>query len=125
MSLPVSRFHAAQARVLERQRAREAEARSRDVEWHEVKRLPRAMRALPGPLQEASRLGWRAWGVIAAGGVARPEFRVGQQDAELLDEELVGFLKGQVDDAFKYFDVSMVVTFLARCCFCYCLVWFC
>ncbi len=32
-----------------------------------------------------------------------PSFRVGQVDAELLDEELLGLLKGQVGDASKYF----------------------
>lgn len=105
MSLPVSRFHAAQACVLERQRASEAEARK--ALDRQEQNVPRAMSALPPLLQEPSRLGVKAWHAILGYRVPRPEFRVGQLDAELLDEELVGLLKGQVDGAFKYFDVSL------------------
>ena len=38
----------------------------------------------------------------------RPTFRVGQLDAEQLDEELLDLLKGQVGEALKYFDVGLV-----------------
>ena len=37
----------------------------------------------------------------------RPAFRVGQVDAELLDEELLNLLKGQVGEALKYYGVCL------------------
>ena len=45
------------------------------------------------------------WNSIKGREGTRPAFRVGQVDAELLDEELLGLLKGQVGDALKYFGV--------------------
>ncbi|KAK4229695.1 peroxisomal biogenesis factor 2 [Podospora fimiseda] len=43
------------------------------------------------------------WDAISSREGTRPAFRVGQVDAELLDEELVDLLKNQVGDAVKYF----------------------
>jgi peroxin-2 len=45
----------------------------------------------------------RAWDSISGQGGSRPAFRVGQVDAELLDEELLELLKGQVGEGLKYF----------------------
>lgn len=45
------------------------------------------------------------WNSIKGREGTRPAFRVGQVDAELLDEELLGLLKGQVGDALKCFGV--------------------
>jgi hypothetical protein len=39
---------------------------------------------------------WTVAGLIKGRDGTRPAFRVGQVDAELLDEELLGLLKGQV-----------------------------
>ncbi|KAK3984385.1 peroxisomal biogenesis factor 2 [Cladorrhinum sp. PSN332] len=43
------------------------------------------------------------WDAISSREGTRPAFRVGQVDAELLDEELVDLLKNQVGDAVRYF----------------------
>jgi len=44
-----------------------------------------------------------AWDSLSDPTGSQPSFRVGQLDAELLDEELLDLLKGQVGDALKYF----------------------
>jgi peroxin-2 len=49
--------------------------------------------------------GWALWNSIKGRDGTRPAFRVGQVDAELLDEELLGLMKNQVGDALKYFGV--------------------
>lgn len=41
------------------------------------------------------------------GGIDRPAFRVGQLDTELLDEELLELLKGQLWGGLKYFRVRV------------------
>ncbi|WES02037.1 hypothetical protein PX690_21455 [Bacillus velezensis] len=43
------------------------------------------------------------WDTISGREGTRPAFRVGQVDAELLDEELLDLLKGQVGEGLKYF----------------------
>lgn len=43
------------------------------------------------------------WNAIKGREGTRPAFRVGQVDAELLDDELLGLLKGQVGEGLKYF----------------------
>lgn len=43
------------------------------------------------------------------GDTARPSFRVGQLDTELLDEELLELLKGQLWNGLKYFRVGVVL----------------
>ncbi|KAL1862606.1 hypothetical protein VTK73DRAFT_6695, partial [Phialemonium thermophilum] len=43
------------------------------------------------------------WDAVSSREGTRPAFRVGQVDAELLDEELVGLLQGQVGEALRYF----------------------
>jgi peroxin-2 len=50
--------------------------------------------------------GWSLWNSVKGRDGTRPAFRVGQVDAELLDEELLGLMKNQVGDALKYFGVS-------------------
>lgn len=47
----------------------------------------------------------RAWNQIKGREGTRPLFRVGQVDAELLDEELLGLFNEQIRDALKYFGV--------------------
>jgi len=87
--MPAADFAAAQERIAARRAQRAASQRSR----HDS---TQATRALPFPFR-------RAWDAIKGREGTRPEFRVGQVDAELLDEELLELLKGQVGEALKYF----------------------
>ncbi|KAL4929491.1 pex2/pex10/pex12 family protein [Aspergillus undulatus] len=97
-------FAAAQQRVLERRRRREAEAQSRVAEQQRTSVINHpAVKRLPYPLNTLPQSGFSLWDAIKGREGTRPAFRVGQVDAELLDEELLGLLKGQVGDALKYF----------------------
>ena len=100
-------FAAAQERVLERRRLREAEARARRAEQQRASPInPETVQRLPYPLNRVPGAGWSLWNSIKGRDGTRPAFRVGQVDAELLDEELLGLMKNQVGDALKYFGVS-------------------
>ncbi|EEQ33057.1 peroxisomal biogenesis factor 2 [Microsporum canis CBS 113480] len=94
-------FAAAQERVLERRRQRELEARNRLSS--RTSRLPPAVSNLPYPLSNISTRGLALWDVLRGREGTRPAFRVGQVDAELLDEELITLLKGQMGEGLKYF----------------------
>ncbi|RAL09970.1 pex2/pex10/pex12 family protein [Aspergillus homomorphus CBS 101889] len=101
-------FAAAQERVLERRRLREAETRSRLAEQQRSSSLNHAaLQRLPYPLNKLPASGISIWNAIRGREGLRPAYRVGQVDAELLDEELLGLLKGQVGDALKYCGPSM------------------
>lgn len=101
-------FAAAQQRVLERRRQREAEARARLEQEQRASPInPATLRQLPSPLDRLPGSGWRLWNSIRGRDGTRPAFRVGQVDAELLDEELLDLLKGQVGNALKYFGVCL------------------
>ncbi|KKZ61037.1 hypothetical protein EMCG_00614 [[Emmonsia] crescens] len=99
--MTLTNFAAAQERILERRRLREAEARSRISE--PSTRLPAAIGNLPYPLSRASDAGILLWDTIKGREGTKPAFRVGQVDAELLDEELLALLKSQVGEGLKYF----------------------
>lgn len=95
-------FAAAERRVAERRKARASELQSRD----QARRSQQALKAtdhLPYPLDTWSRRSIEAWDNIKGRTGTRPAFRVGQVDAELLDEELLELLKGQTGEALKYF----------------------
>ena len=47
------------------------------------------------------------WSALKGRSGTRPAFRVGQVDAELLDDELLGLLKGQVGDGLKHFGTNV------------------
>lgn len=96
-------FALAQQRIAARRQAREAEAQSRIVAQQEVSRATEQLNRLPFPLGPLGRAGITTWANIQGREGTRPAFRVGQVDAELLDEELLALLKGQVGDALKYF----------------------
>ncbi|OJJ70574.1 hypothetical protein ASPBRDRAFT_66666 [Aspergillus brasiliensis CBS 101740] len=97
-------FAAAQERVLERRRLREAEARARLAEQQRTSPLNHpTLQKLPYPLNKLPQSGFSLWNTIRGREGIRPAYRVGQVDAELLDEELLGLLKGQVGDALKYY----------------------
>jgi peroxin-2 len=99
-------FAAAHERVLERRRLRQAEARARLAEQQRASPInPATVERLPYPLNRLPGAGWATWNSIKGRDGTRPAFRVGQVDAELLDEELLGLMKSQVGDALKYFGV--------------------
>ncbi|KAL8932170.1 MAG: hypothetical protein Q9211_006481 [Gyalolechia sp. 1 TL-2023] len=95
-------FAAAQKRVADRRKARNESLRARDRSRSSDYAL-RASDRLPYPLRNWTRTGIEAWDTIKGREGTRPAFRVGQVDAELLDEELLELLKGQVGEALKYF----------------------
>ncbi|GES60866.1 peroxisome biosynthesis protein Peroxin-2 [Aspergillus terreus] len=97
-------FAAAQERVLERRRLRDAESRARLAEQQRASPVNHpALQRLPYPLNTLPQTGFSLWNAIRGREGIRPAFRVGQVDAELLDEELLGLLKNQVGDALKYY----------------------
>ena len=97
-------FDAAQQRVEERRRLRAAEARTR----RDLQQNPQASNVwtrLPFPLNSLGQQGLQAWATIKGREGTGPAYRVGQVDAELLDEELLELLKSQVGEGLKFFGV--------------------
>lgn len=93
--MPAADFAAAQQRIAARRAQRAASQRAH----HETSQTSRALSRLPFPFGRLST----AWDAIKGREGTRPEFRVGQVDAELLDEELLELLKGQVGEGLKHF----------------------
>ena len=81
-------FASAQQRVLARQQGRSARAQTagRPLTW----------------TQDITQ----TWESIKGREGTRPAFRVGQLDSELLDDELLQLLKGQIGEGLKFFGVS-------------------
>lgn len=100
-------FAAAQQRVLERHRLRDAQARNEASTRRLLPPVP-ALARLPYPFSRVSDVGGVLWDTFTRREGTRPAFRVGQVDAELLDEELLELLKGQAGDALKYFGVWLL-----------------
>jgi len=96
-------FALAQQRIAARRQAREAESISQLAAQQEASRTRQQLAQLPFPLGHIGRTGIKTWDSIRGREGTRPAFRVGQVDAELLDEELLDLLKGQVGEALKYF----------------------
>ena len=94
-------FTAAQERVLARHAAREAEEHARLHRQH-TRALSSPLSRLPFPLSRASGPLHSLWALLQGREGTRPAFRVGQVDAELLDEELLELLKGQAGEGLKY-----------------------
>jgi peroxin-2 len=78
--MPAADFAAAQERIAARRAQRAASQRAH----HDSTQTSRALSRLPFPFGRLST----AWDAIKGREGTRPEFRVGQVDAELLDEEL-------------------------------------
>ena len=96
-------FAQAQQRLAARRQAREAEAAAHVATQNSASQLRARIASSQSPLLRrigASTLS--LWDAISSREGTRPAFRVGQVDAELLDEELVELLRGQVGDALKY-----------------------
>jgi peroxin-2 len=99
-------FALAQQRLAARRRLREAEAQAH-LAAQQPSPTSAAISRLPFPLSRIGTAGNQAWDSIRGREGTRPAFRVGQVDAELLDEELLSLLKGQVGEGLKYFGVSL------------------
>ena len=99
-------FAAAQQRVEERHRLRAAEARTRFQSQRDLQ-ASNALTQLPFPLNGLGQRGLQAWATIKGREGTKPAYRVGQVDAELLDEELLELLKGQVGEGLKFFGVRL------------------
>jgi peroxin-2 len=97
--MPAADFAAAQERIAARRAQRAASQRT----YHEPSQPARALSRLPFPFNSLSSAGFSTWDAIKGRSGTRPEFRVGQVDAELLDDELLGLLKEQVGEGLKYF----------------------
>ena len=101
-------FAAAQQRIVERRQHRAAEARTR-LESRRSLHATSALARLPFPFRNLGEGGIEAWNTIRGREGTRPAYRVGQVDAELLDEELLDLLKGQVGEGLKYFGVRIIL----------------
>lgn len=97
-------FSLAQQRVAARRRLRETEAQAR-VAQQQNSYASTTVHRLPFPFSRVGRAGSQGWNSIKGREGTRPASRVGQVDAELLDEELLDLLKAQVGEGLKYFGV--------------------
>lgn len=92
-------FAAAQQRIHARRAASAAEVRSAALR-HETEHLRRFAR-LPPPLRSLALETSRAWHAVRSPFGTGPAFRVGQVDAELLDEELLDLLCKQAAEGLR------------------------
>ena len=104
-------FAAAQQRIAERLRHRAIESQTRLESQRNIGAL-NALARLPRPLQNLGQRSLDAWTIIKSSEGTRPGYRVGQVDAELLDEELLELLSSQVGEGLKMFGVSSHVSWL-------------
>ncbi|ESZ96961.1 hypothetical protein SBOR_2643 [Sclerotinia borealis F-4128] len=95
-------FILAQQRLAARHQAREVAAQTH-LNRRRNTAISQRVSSLPFPFSRLGTAGLTTWDVISGREGTRPSFRVGQVDAELLDEELLQLLKGQVGEGFKYF----------------------
>ena len=100
-------FAAAQQRVLKRRQLRISQ--ETQIKELQNQQSTRAITRLPTPFQGIAKGGLDTWNLIKGREGTRPAFRVGQVDAELLDEELLALLNGQVGEALKYFGVRVLI----------------
>ncbi|XPT04370.1 peroxisome assembly protein (Peroxin-2) [Ascochyta lentis] len=108
--MPAADFAAAQERIAARRAQRAAHARAQ----HASPPPLRALARLPFPLNRLSAAGLGAWDAVKGREGTRPEFRVGQVDAELLDDELLELLKAQVGDGLKFYGFHITDTYAAE-----------
>ena len=102
-------FAAAQQRVSARQAA-QAAYRQANLEQQLQSPASRTIAKLPFPFRNVGQSGLLAWNNVRGRGGTRPAFRVGQVDAELLDEELLELLRSQVGEGLKYFGVYRCIS---------------
>lgn len=102
-----SDFTTAQERVLARRQVQAVEARTR-LESRRDSQSFHTLSHLPFPFERLGQQAVEVWNAIRGREGTRPSFRVGQVDAELLDEELLELLKGQVGEGLKLFGVCLL-----------------
>ena len=98
-------FAAAQQRILARRAARSA-AQTTQTSQLTASRTERLL-SLPPTLRVLAQQTLNAWDVVRSPYGTRPAFRVGQVDAELLDEELLHLLQNQAGDGLKLFGAHL------------------
>lgn len=96
-------FQAAQQRIAARRAAHTASAASQPHAAPASSPLHKHLSHLPPSLNRLGAAGLTAWDTIRGRSGTSPAFRVGQADAELLDEELLSLLRGQITSGLKYF----------------------
>ncbi|KAI5280714.1 peroxisome assembly protein (Peroxin-2), partial [Ascosphaera aggregata] len=104
---PRNSFAAAQERVLQRRETREKGLQSSSSSAAAGSSAKCAQPLLP-LLRRATEPSVRTWNQIKGREGTRPLLRVGQVDAELLDEELLGLLNEQIRDALKYYGSQLL-----------------
>lgn len=102
--MPSADFAAAQERIAARRAQRAAHTRTH----HESSSSARAASRIPTPFGTLGHIGISSWNAVKGREGTKPEFRVGQVDAELLDDELLALLKDQVGEGLKYFGSHIV-----------------
>ncbi|CAJ2500294.1 Uu.00g031470.m01.CDS01 [Anthostomella pinea] len=95
-------FAHAQQRLAARRQTRERETRAQLTAHREASRAWSEVTRLPFPFNRLGATSLSTWELLSSREGTRPAFRVGQVDAELLDEDLVGQLRDQVGEAVKY-----------------------
>ncbi|KAI1431387.1 Pex12 amino terminal region-domain-containing protein [Xylaria sp. CBS 124048] len=96
-------FAQAQQRLAARREARERQTQAELTARREASRAWSQVTRLPYPFSRLGTTSLSTWELISSREGTRPRFRVGQVDAELLDEDLVQQLRDQVGEALKYF----------------------
>lgn len=104
LAMPSPDFAAAQDSVLARRQLRAVEAQALQ-ELQNNSQISHKSTRLPIP----RRLNYQVinlWRILKGRESTRPAFRVGQLDAELLDEELLQLLKHEVGEGLKFWGVG-------------------
>ncbi|RFU34073.1 hypothetical protein B7463_g2323, partial [Scytalidium lignicola] len=112
--MPTNDFALAQERLAARRAAREAETQARITAQRETLHAYQQLNRLPSPLRPLAQTVLSTWDIIRGVDGTRPAFRVGQVDAELLDEELLELLKGQVSEGLKYWGTHLQDSYSAE-----------
>ncbi|KAI1739229.1 Pex12 amino terminal region-domain-containing protein [Xylaria scruposa] len=100
-------FAQAQQRLAARRQAREREAQAHLAAHRQASRAWSEVTRLPFPFDRLGSASLSTWELISSREGTRPAFRVGQVDAELLDEDLVQQLRDQVGEALKYLGTNL------------------
>lgn len=103
-------FVAAQQRAAARRQQRDELAQAHaQVHLARLQQLdrPGILDRLPAPINNVLLSLSSTWTAIQGREGIKPSFRVGQVDAELLDEELLELFKGQVGEALKYYGAHL------------------
>ncbi|KAK5741057.1 peroxisome assembly protein (Peroxin-2) [Elasticomyces elasticus] len=98
-------FAAAQQRIIARRVARNAQAAS--ITAIQQSERNASLIRLPPSLRVLANQTLNFWNTVRSPYGTRPAFRVGQVDAELLDEELINLLKSQAGDGLKLFGAHL------------------